>query len=316
MASGRRSQSSDKNSKENEENPLMINLNLVKELLAVQESSMKAFFSTFVESTNKRIDDFISTITKDVADLKNSLEYTQAQVDDIRNYTTKSQIEGIESCLDSLRDKVDDLENRSRRNNLCFEGIEESGRHETWEKSEEIIKDLINDKLKLDADEIQIERAHRIGKPKNNKSRTIIAKFLNYKDRERILKSRRQLKGTSITIREDYSDMVAEKRKNLVPQMLEARRNGKIAYLRHDKLIIHDRSRPPFQQTVPVFSQPGFGRGFGQPFLRGPAPVGAVPLFHPTFITSSQLVPGTIPPEQQEPANTSNNDANGNDENV
>jgi len=295
-----------------EENSIMINLNVVKELLKVQESSMKAFFSTFVESTNKRIDDFISSITKDVADFKTSLEHTQAQVDDIIKYATKSQIEGIENCLVSLRDKVDDLENRSRRNNLCFEGIEESGRHETWDESEKIIKDLINDKLELNADEIQIERAHRVGKPKGHKSRTIIAKFLNYKDREQILKSRRQLKGTSITIREDYSDLVAEKRKNLVPQMLEARRNGKIAYLRHDKLIVHERTRPPFQQAVPVFSQPSFG----QPFIRSPAPVGVAPWFQPTFITSSQLVPGTVPPVQQELANTSNNDANGNDENT
>lgn len=114
-----------------------------------------------------------------------------------------------------------------------------------------------------------------------------MAKFLNYKDREKILKSRRMLKGTRISIREDYSDRVAEKRSELIPKMLEERNNGKVAYLRYDKLIVHDKkyeqTRPVYYQSAPgpYPQQPPFG--FQPPFsvmcptasggrFRGPTP--------------------------------------------
>ena len=133
-------------------------------------------------------------------------------------------------------EKTDDLENRSRRSNLCFEGIDEVAKdaNETWQQSEDKVKTIISDKLELDSDDIPIERAHRVGARKDRKPRTIVVKFLRYKDREKVLKSRRKLKGSKVVIREDFSDRVAEKRKQLIPKMLEERKNGKIAYLRYD----------------------------------------------------------------------------------
>ena len=37
-------------------------------------------------------------------------------------------------------------------------------------------------------------------------------------------------------------DKVLAKRRELVPKMFEARRNGMVAYLRYDKLITHSRN--------------------------------------------------------------------------
>ena len=42
--------------------------------------------------------------------------------------------------------------------------------------------------------EITNERAHRIGKKEEGKRRTIIAKFLNYKQREKVLNKYKELK--------------------------------------------------------------------------------------------------------------------------
>ena len=51
----------------------------------------------------------------------------------------------LENDIESLLAKADDLENRSRRNNLCFEGITELHYgNESWEKSEEKVKELID----------------------------------------------------------------------------------------------------------------------------------------------------------------------------
>ncbi|KXJ09267.1 hypothetical protein AC249_AIPGENE26535 [Exaiptasia diaphana] len=62
----------------------------------------------------------------------------------------------------NLQDKVDDLENRSRRNNLCFDGIEESV-GESWSQTEEKVKQVMSNKLDIsEAEEVVIERAHRV----------------------------------------------------------------------------------------------------------------------------------------------------------
>ena len=137
----------------------------------------------------------------------------------------QDRLDSLEANINTLIDKADDLENRSRRNNLCFEGIDEQMHgNETWEESEHKVKrlkDLISNTLQIDADNIEIERAHRVGKkrPTSDKPRTIVAKFLNYKHRGMVLNERRKLKGSNLIIREDFSDRVVAKRRELLPQM-------------------------------------------------------------------------------------------------
>ena len=211
----------------------MVSLNVVKELLKIHESSTKAFFSTFVEATDKRID----TIIKEVQGIKTSLEFTQSQVDQLVNLNLDEGLLNIQNEIDRLKDKVDDLENRSRRNNLCFDGIEETYK-ETWSNTEDKLKAILQDELEIY--DVEIERAHRTGSKKEGKSRPVVAKFLKYKDREKVFKAKRKLKGSGIYIREDLSERVINKRKEMMPKLNEARENGKIAYFRFDKLIVHD----------------------------------------------------------------------------
>ena len=70
----------------------------------------------------------------------------------------------------SLMDKIDALENQSRRNNMVVYGIPEES-NESWEKSEDTIKKLIKEKLEI-AEDIVIERAHRLGKQKKRVTTT------------------------------------------------------------------------------------------------------------------------------------------------
>ena len=53
---------------------------------------------------------------------------------------------------------------------------------------------------------IKFQRVHRIGKPRSasgNGSRTIIARFFRYSDRERVFKCGRELKDTNFKMFED-----------------------------------------------------------------------------------------------------------------
>ena len=83
---------------------------------------------------------------------------------------------------------------------------------ETWEKSEAKVKVFLQEKLGLETDEITIERAHRIWKKEEGKRRTIIAKFLNYKQCEKVLNKYKELKlwEDQIYISEDFSEYTVD----------------------------------------------------------------------------------------------------------
>ena len=98
--------------------------------------------------------------------------------------------------FDRLREeidrKLDDLENRSKRNNLVFWNIPEGE-----EKDSGCIRpleDIIINHVKLrGADDIIIERAHRTGRLKRNMDgtempRPIHFRFLNWSDKDYVIR--------------------------------------------------------------------------------------------------------------------------------
>ena len=200
MTATRSKTSSDPKRGNLEEDDVQMPLKLVKELLKQQESPLKVFLSAYMDYVNTRIDNLM----KDVQSVKSSLEITQAQVDEL--ITSNFRVKEVQVQIEDLGNKLDDLENRSRRNNLCFDGIPESP-NETWQESESKIKQLISRHMPEVSTDLVIERAHRVGRPRSDsKPRKIVTQFLNYKDRETIFKAKKKLHGTNMFVNEDYSD--------------------------------------------------------------------------------------------------------------
>ena len=174
-------------------------LKLVKMLPTQQESTLKVFLSAYMDSVNTRTDNLM----KDVQSVKSSLEFTQAQVEELITFDLR--VKEVKVQIEDLGNKLDDLENRSRRNNLCFEGILKSP-NETWQESESKIKHLISNHMPQVGTNFVIERAHRVGRPRSDsKPRKIVARFLNYKDREAVFKAKKELHGLNMFVNEDYS---------------------------------------------------------------------------------------------------------------
>ncbi|KAJ4928458.1 hypothetical protein JOQ06_016250 [Pogonophryne albipinna] len=112
-------------------------------------------------------------VSLDQVSLKSGIHSGKHQLDDIvRN----------SDGLSAVTDKMEYAEGQSRRSNVVLDGIgEEPG--ETWAQTEEKVKDILVDKLKLQRG-IEIERAHRTGKPaaNNTRPRPIVVNFLRFKD--------------------------------------------------------------------------------------------------------------------------------------
>ena len=93
-----------------------------------------------------------------------------------------------------------------------------------------------------ESNEIEIERAHRLGgKWDDGKPRPIAAKFLRYQDKEYIRKSAYLLKGTKIGIADQFPKEIAEARKKLYPVMKKAKNEGNTVKLIKDKLFINSQ---------------------------------------------------------------------------
>lgn len=176
----------------------------------------------------------LSVSDKEIQSLKSSMkeleEYAEFSSKEIE--TLKEQAQEKNVLLEgyaTLLDKVDDLENRSKRNNIVLWNIPENA--EKGKSCEEFIHEFIKSHMKLEeADKIEIERAHRtppFRKSDNNaKPRPIHAKILRYSNKQRIMKAAKGLKdnlfqGAKVFISDDVSLKVRRERNFLKLHHLE-----------------------------------------------------------------------------------------------
>eukprot|EP00112_Aurelia_sp_Birch-Aquarium-sp1_P021286 Seg5693.3 transcript_id=Seg5693.3/GoldUCD/mRNA.D3Y31 product="hypothetical protein" protein_id=Seg5693.3/GoldUCD/D3Y31 len=123
----------------------------------------------------------------------------------------------------------------------------------SWDATEAKVKEQIKTALGIE-DNLVIERAHRTRRSSNNRPsggfgassrmqnpnepRPIIAKFLNWKDKERVLKQAREKKPQGIMFVADFSKRTLDKTRSKIPDLLEARKAGKTAYFVMDELVV------------------------------------------------------------------------------
>lgn len=137
-----------------------------------------------------------------------------------------------------IEERLDDLENRSRRNNLIFYGFPDTNPKETYAQSEQIIINHCLKSFGLTVGTQDIERAHRLGRYSTNRKRPIIVKLSSFKTKESILSNGPKLKGTNLSIGEDFTRPVRTARKQLVTF---ARRKSVPFSLRFKTLHIGDQ---------------------------------------------------------------------------
>ena len=77
----------------------------------------------------------------------------------------------------------------------------------------------------------------------SNKRRTNITKFLNFKDKQKVLSEykARKLRTKGIFINEDFSADTIEKRKGLFQRAKELREEGTFSKIVYNILVVHDR---------------------------------------------------------------------------
>ena len=116
------------------------------------------------------------------------------------------------------------------------------GRRIRWNRKWNVgLQNLFDEKLQLQ--NFEVERAHRVGNKEKSKKKTIVAKFASFKDKHKILSETRKLKGTNININEDYSKETLEIKKEKWKTVKELTKSGTYAILDYDKIVTNRKYR-------------------------------------------------------------------------
>lgn len=168
------------------------------------------------------VDEICQTVYESVTMDVNSIKDDMADL--------RSEVDQLKTEKEDLIQQVDNQEQYSRRNCLLLHGVPET----KGEKTTQICLDHINKslKLKVNITADQIDRSHRIGKPKSGtsgeeetpKPRPIIVKFTSYQHRADVFRNKRYLKGTGLTI----SESLTPSRMNILRKAQQVARLGNI----------------------------------------------------------------------------------------
>ena len=155
-----------------------------------QVFSSPAMVAIFESLIDKSIDKHIKPIHEALSEHKCKITELKGKVDDLT------------SSLTSANQRIDDLEQYSRRNNLR---ISCSVKENSNENTDNIVTDIIAKDLGVNIDINEIDRSHRVGKPSGNgKPRTILVKFISYRARDKLYSARKKSKS-GIFVSEDLT---------------------------------------------------------------------------------------------------------------
>ena len=153
---------------------------------------------------------------KQLIDLTSSVEFLTSKFDEIERERKEKdelinilqiEVSSLKVEVKNLEKKSDDQEQYSRRNCLLIHGWTETKTEDT----DEMVLDVINNKLNIEMSQISIDRSHRLGKRRGpgQKPRATIVKFTRYKYRHHVLSKKKLLKGTGIS-RKRENNMVLQ----------------------------------------------------------------------------------------------------------
>ena len=124
---------------------------------------------------------------KQLIDLTSSVEFLTSKFDELERERKEKdelinslqiEVSSLKVEVKNLEKKADDQEQYSRRNCLLIHGLTETKTEDT----DEMVLDVISNKLNTEMSQISIDRSHRLGKRKGpgQKLRAIIVKFTRY----------------------------------------------------------------------------------------------------------------------------------------
>lgn len=189
------------------------------------------------------VEEMLETILKTQTQIQARLTQIEEKLEPLSEYATKINnldiaVESLQRTIEQQQERLIELEDRARRNNLLVFGVTETDKETRQDIEEKVLKNIFSTRLGVTVS--SVERIHRIGQKKSKQDRPVIVRFYDYNEKMAIFRSCKKLRGTNIAVSDDYSKETLEKRKSLWRSALDDRRNGAKVKLVRDKLYIDD----------------------------------------------------------------------------
>ena len=238
------------------------------EKLDVIETAVNNLQTSFEKLENKiqSLEEGQATNKRDIEDLKASLNVNEDDKtklkDSLKELKDKTAVSlaalekengQLRNTLKEVQDKTLYLEAYSRRENIKFENIPEDT--SSKEDTEMVLRSFLERVLGCsDAADIEIQRVHRLGKSKEGKPRPILARFLRYKDCEKLFSRGHRLRETNFKMYQDLPFGIVERRRAQMDTFKQAKRNNipaAFSRAQPDKLLIRGKVWPPGMPLEP-----------------------------------------------------------------
>ena len=167
-----------------------------------------------------------------------------------------AEIEGLRKKDKENEDKIKELEDKllyqelyNKRENLLFFGIPESTTGADRENTFQVMRNFLKEQLDLEnAENIEFQRAHRIGRKKMGEVRPVIVLFLRFPERKLVFRKACELEtDTNVKVYLDLPKEISARRKKQWPRLKKAREEERLHFFSKpepDKLFI-DRQFVP-----------------------------------------------------------------------
>lgn len=216
-----------------------------------------------LEERTGKLEELEKTAREDIDNLKTNHMLIEKKQDDDKTALDK-KIKGIEGKIAELKVKEGEidqtlkdlntkdlyLEAYSRRENIKFNNIPEfPSPRNGLEDTEEVLRSFLEKQLGYhDASSVEIQRVHRLGRKKEDGgARPILARFLRFKDCEKILGLGSRLRGTNFQMFKDLPQELVTRRREQMDTFKMAKRNNipvSFSKSQPDKLYVRGKLWP------------------------------------------------------------------------
>ncbi|XP_075534317.1 uncharacterized protein LOC142568133 [Dermacentor variabilis] len=166
-----------------------------------------------VRANQQKLEEKVSSLASRLATVESLVESYEANQNGVD--LPRVVDEAVRDQTAAITSRLDELEDRSRRDNLIFYGIPDVPA-ENWSESETKIRNCLTNLLQITLIDEAISRAHRLGTYAVNKHRPIIVKFSSSKLKQKVFTERKKFKGSGISVSEDFCRATHLSQKKLI----------------------------------------------------------------------------------------------------
>lgn len=148
-------------------------------------------------------DAIINNISKRLAEKFNyydvKISSLEAEIQMLKSNNKNIEIDSSKDL--QVKQKVDSLEQRAKNNNIRLMGLKEVDNENTMD----MIKNILDKKLKLSVDDADIVSCYRVNQKLPNRPKHVLITFRDNQLKNKIYRMKKMLKGSGIVMKEDLT---------------------------------------------------------------------------------------------------------------